>query len=135
MNAELQQIARHCLEGAERNAITFPQIVGLLADAGFDNYLVDYRRDLATYYHRDSDSITLPTHASEVPIPPAFDTAAIQSAIRDAQAQVPGYTYLGFCERVRAAGCAGYMVSIIGRRALYFGRTAETHVELFPTPA
>ncbi len=30
------------------------------------------------------------------------------------------------------AGCAGYFVSLIGRRAVYFGRTAETHVEPFP---
>jgi hypothetical protein len=38
----------------------------------------------------------------------------------------------GFCERVVVAGCAGYIVSFSGRRALYVGRTAETHVEHFP---
>ncbi|WP_293780352.1 hypothetical protein [Sphingosinicella sp.] len=31
-----------------------------------------------------------------------------------------------------AAGCAGYIVSFSGRRALYIGRTAEIHVEPFP---
>jgi hypothetical protein len=31
-----------------------------------------------------------------------------------------------------AAGCAGYIVSFLGRRVVYFGRTAETHVEHFP---
>jgi hypothetical protein len=41
--------------------------------------------------------------------------------------------YKGFCEKVLAAGCAGYIVSLAGRRAVYFGRTAETHVELFPS--
>ena len=34
--------------------------------------------------------------------------------------------------KVMAAGCAGYMVSFLGKRVLYFGRTAETHVEHFP---
>jgi hypothetical protein len=31
-----------------------------------------------------------------------------------------------------AAGCAGYIVSFLGKQALYYGRTAETHVEHFP---
>lgn len=31
-----------------------------------------------------------------------------------------------------AAGFEGYLVSLPGRRAVYFGRTAETHVEHFP---
>ena len=35
-------------------------------------------------------------------------------------------------ERAKRAGCAGYLVSFPGRRAVYFGRTGETHVELFP---
>lgn len=54
------------------------------------------------------------------------------AAIREAQALVPGYTYKGFCAKARAAGCAGYIVSFLGR-AVYFGRTAETLTEPFPT--
>jgi uncharacterized protein YbcV (DUF1398 family) len=45
---------------------------------------------------------------------------------------VPGYTYRGFCENVVKAGCAGYVVSLLGKRVLYFGRTGETHTEYFP---
>ena len=67
------------------------------------------------------------------PVAATFDAVAIQATVREAQALVPGYTYQGFCAKVTAAGCAGYMVSLLGRRAVYFGRTAETHVELFPT--
>lgn len=54
------------------------------------------------------------------------------AAIREAQSLVPGYTYRGFCAKARAAGCAGYIVSFLGRRAVYFGRTAETLTEPFP---
>ena len=61
-----------------------------------------------------------------------FADEDIQAAIREAQAGGAGYTYEGFCKKVKAAGCAGYIVSFSGRRALYFGRTAETHVEFFP---
>ena len=45
---------------------------------------------------------------------------------------MPGYTYLGFCRKAMAAGCAAYMVSFRGRRAVYAGRDAEMHVEHFP---
>ena len=42
------------------------------------------------------------------------------------------YSYRGFCEKAKEAGCAGYLVSFLGRRVVYFGRTAETHVEHSP---
>lgn len=34
--------------------------------------------------------------------------------------------------KLMAAGCAGYLVSFLGRRVVYFGRTAEIHIEEFP---
>jgi uncharacterized protein YbcV (DUF1398 family) len=132
MTASYEAIARNCLAASEDGSMSFPQIVGALIGAGFESYLIDFRSGRATYYLSDGESIGFPTHADDTPIAPAFDTAAIQAAIREAQQLVPGYTYLGFCEKVRRAGCAGYLVSFSGRRALYFGRTAETHVELFP---
>jgi len=122
-----------CLEGAENNAMTFPEIVGTLIREGFESYTIDFRRRTATYYLSDGDSVELPIPGTGVPVAPTFDSARIQAGIKQAQQLVPGYTYKGFCEKVAAAGCAGYMVSFSGRRALYFGRTAETHVELFPT--
>lgn len=93
------------------------------------------RQARATYYLPSGATLDLPCHESGVAVAPGFDAAAVMAAIREAQLKVPGYTYLGFCDKVKAAGCAGYMVSFSGRRALYFGRTAETHVELFPGQA
>ncbi|OYZ61148.1 MAG: DUF1398 domain-containing protein [Rhizobiales bacterium 24-66-13] len=114
--------------------MSFPQIVGALGEAGFESYAVDYRRATATYYLPGGESIELPAHRAAGAIAPAFDAARLQAAIGEAQQQVPGYTYMGFCEKAVAAGCAGYLVSFSGRRALYVGRTGETHVELFPSP-
>lgn len=127
-----KSVARRCLEGAESNTMTFPQIVATLMEEGFESYTVDFRRTVATYYMPDGDSIELPMHRIDVPVAPTFDAAPIQAAIREAQQLVPGYTYKGFCKKVASAGCAGYIVSFSGRRALYLGRTAETHVEHFP---
>jgi uncharacterized protein YbcV (DUF1398 family) len=132
MDARLRDVAQRCLEGAEDNAMTFPEVVKTLMQEGFESYAVDFRRASAIYYRDDGDSIELPTHRPSASIAPELNSAAIQSAIRDAQNLVPGYTYAGFCKKVMEAGCAGYIVSFSGRRAVYFGRTAETHVEHFP---
>ena len=91
--------------------MAFPQIVGALSDAGFESYAIDFRRATATYYLPEGESIELPTHRVDSAIAPAFDTTRMQAAIRDAQQQVPGYTYQGFCEKAAMAGCAGYIVS------------------------
>ena len=132
MTPEQRQTARACLEGAETDSMTFPQIVGRLIEAGFESYLIDFRRAAATYYLPDGENIDLPAHRIDTPIAPALDAAAMQAAIREAQQLVPGYTYRGFCEKAAAAGCAGYLVSFSGRRALYLGRDGATHIEAFP---
>ena len=132
MDDNRRSVATTCLDGAQANTMTFPQIVATLIQEGFESYAIDFRRAVATYYRADGDSVELPAHDIEVPVAPNFDPAAIQAAIKEAQQLVPGYSYKGFCKKVVAAGCAGYMVSFPGRRALYFGRTAETHVEHFP---
>lgn len=132
MDTRLAAVAEHCLRAAEDGTMTFPQIVGALIEAGFESYAVDFRRATAIYYRPDGDSIELATHRHEVPVAAAFDAPAVQAAIRDAQQLAPGYSYAGFCRRVMAAGCACYVVSFSGRRAVYLGRTAEFHVERFP---
>lgn len=132
METRLVEIAASCLRAAEDNAMSFPQIVATLMEAGFESYAIDFRRGTATYYLTSGDSVELPTSLEHGPVAPAFDTTTIQAAIKEAQRLAPGYTYRGFRQKVTAAGCAGYVVSFPGRRAVYFGRTAETHVEHFP---
>ncbi len=132
MDDQRKAIAKTCLEGAEENAMTFPQIVESLMAAGFESYEIDFRRATATYYLPDGDSVELVTQNIDMPVAPSFDSARMGAAVKEAQQLVPGYTYKGFCKKAAAAGCAGYIVSFSGRRALYLGRTGETHVEHFP---
>lgn len=131
MTANWKDIARSCLEGAELGAMTFPQIVGALTEAGFDGYAIDFRRATAVYYRPDGEAIELKATPT-APVAERFDASIVRQAIREAQALAPGYTYRGFCAKVAAAGCAGYLVSLPGRRVLYYGRTGETHTEHFP---
>lgn len=132
MHPDSHSIAAACLKGAEDGTMSFPEIVSTLVAAGFESYAIDFRRATATYYFPDGESFALPMDAPAIPVAAAFDAAPIRAAINEAQQQVPGYSYKGFCAKVARAGCAGYIVSFSGRRALYLGRTAETHVELFP---
>jgi uncharacterized protein YbcV (DUF1398 family) len=132
MNPDKTAIAQACLHAAESGTMDFPQIVATLLDAGFESYFVDFRRGTTIYYMPDGESVELQAPAVLGPVAKAFDTGAVQAAIREAQTNAPGYTYLGFCGKVRAAGCSGYTVSFLGRRAVYYSRSAEAHVEMFP---
>ena len=101
-------------------------------EAGFDGYAVDYRRNTRTYYLPDGQSEELESAFAPVPVAAHFDASAVKEAIHEAQQRVPGYTYKSFCAKAAKAGCAGYWVSFLGKRAVYFGRTGETHTEYFP---
>lgn len=132
MKTDWREVARATLEGSETDAVTFPQSVAILTEAGFDGYDVDFRRATRTYYRADGATIDLETAPTPMRVAARFDADAIKAAIREAQAQPAGYTYKAFCAKVMGAGCAGYLVSILGGRVLYYGRTGETHTEAFP---
>jgi uncharacterized protein YbcV (DUF1398 family) len=131
MNANWKDVARATLAGSEDGSVSFPQSLRLLVEAGFDGYAVDFRRNTRTYYMPDGQAHELAT-APTSPVGKHFDTATIKHALREAQMLAPGYTYKGFCAKVTEAGCAGYLVSLSGKRVLYYGRTGETHTEYFP---
>lgn len=132
MDSRLSEIAERCLRGAETGGMSFPEIVGELMQAGFESYAIDFRRATATYYLPDGENLVLPTHRHRTTIAATLNVATVQAAIKEAQQAAADYTYSGFCEKIMAGGCSGYVVSFSGRHAVYFGRTAETHVENFP---
>jgi uncharacterized protein YbcV (DUF1398 family) len=80
----------------------------------------------------DGDNVELSMPHSAGTISAVFDGREVAALVRWAQANGAEYSFPAFCERVKAAGCAGYLVSFPGRRVVYYGRTAETHVEMFP---
>lgn len=132
MNNHQISIAEKCLNAAYDKKMSFPEIIATLIDAGFEGYSVDYRCKTATYFLPDGDNVVLNTPPSPGIVAAHFDQPAIAAQIKWAQANPPEYSYAEFCKNVKELGCAGYMVSFSGRRVLYFGRTADTHVEHFP---
>lgn len=132
MNETQKATAKTCLEAAETNSMAFPEIVGALIGAGFESYMIDFRRRTASYYLPDGEFVELATHTIAAQMPPKLDIVQLQAVIREAQQQVQGYTYKLFCEKAVSTGCATYIVSFSGRRVVYIGRTGETHTEHFP---
>ena len=58
MKEELTSIATSCLNGAHDGSLTFPDIVGRLAGAGFDGYLVSISGRRVLYFDRDGATHT-----------------------------------------------------------------------------
>jgi uncharacterized protein YbcV (DUF1398 family) len=130
---DIDDIVRDCTAGSDEARLTFSQVVGRLMQAGVERYHADLRRAEKTYYRPDGWSEVV--KAAPVAREPAqgFSADGISAAIRAVQAQA--IDYKTFCEQIAAAGCVGYLVSIAGRRAVYYGRGGETFVEPFPSPA
>lgn len=133
MDRHLAKIAQDSVAAMQDGSLAFPQIVGRLIEAGFEGYTVDYRLNGVTFYLPNGAGVVVETTPAEGAVAAAFDADGIAAQVRAAQANEPGYTYKGFSRNVKACGCAGYIVSFPGRRVLYFGRSAETHVEHFPS--
>lgn len=133
MDRHLAKIAQDSVAAMQDGSLAFPQIVGRLIEAGFEGYTVDYRLNAVTFYLPNGAGVVVETTPAERAVAAAFDADGIAAQVRAAQANEPGYTYKGFSRNVKACGCAGYIVSFPGRRVLYFGRSAETHVEHFPS--
>ena len=132
MTDEMKALAARCMAGAHDGTMSFPQIVGALMADGFDGYFVDYRTGMASYYGTDGSAHAVAMAHRYEAVAQAFDTAEVQAAIRHAQSGAVDYSYDGFNARVTAAGCAGYLVSLSGRRVVYLARSGETHVEMMP---
>lgn len=131
MGADVKAVCEACSAGSEDGSLSFPQQLGMLSEVGVEGYYADLRRSIKIYYLPAGDSIEVAARSVGVLVSAEFDAGRIEAAVRLSQANA--HSYREFCEKVMAAGCPGYLVSMLGRRVVYFGRTAETHVEHFPT--
>ncbi len=132
MNDHQKHMAQACKQGAENDTMAFPDSVKQLTEAGFDRYVVDFCQATMTYYLPASESLTFSFLHEATAIPETFAVETIKDAIRAAQTKRENYTYQWFCQAVMEAGCIGYLVSLLGKRVVYFGRTGDSHVEYFP---
>ena len=130
MNKQTLTIIEGCAHASKAGTAHFGDVVKALTDAGVESYYADYRGNVTTYYLPNGDAHSIALVPPATPIGEAFDTAAIQAAIK--AAQQGEVMFPEFLARSRAAGCVGYMVWLAGRHVTYFGRLGQTHVEPFP---
>jgi uncharacterized protein YbcV (DUF1398 family) len=130
MDAAVRDVVLECTKASDEERVSFPEVVKKLIDAGVERYHADLLRSEKTYYLPNGESEVVPNHAVGIVPPREFSAQGVDAAVRAIQAG--NIQYKAFCERVAAAGCVGYFVSIAGRRAIYYGRTGDSHVEWFP---
>ncbi len=130
MPTSIHAVLADCISASIEERLTFPQIVGKLIAASVERYHTDLIRGENTYYLASGETEMLATGKGAAAAAAKFSAAGVESAVRAAQGGQIGYNE--FCRRVLTAGCAGWQVSMSGKRVVYYGRTGETHVELFP---
>jgi uncharacterized protein YbcV (DUF1398 family) len=130
MQAEITKVMQECTEGSDQERLSFPEVVMKLAHAGVERYHADLTRAEKIYYLPTGESHRVEA-ANVHAIPPSNFTAdEVAAAVKAIQQKE--IAYREFCERIAKAGCVGYMVSLAGRRAVYYGRSGDSYVEPFP---
>ncbi len=129
----LLQTIEACAQDSYAGTRNFGEIVGTLIEAGVESYYADFRAKATTYYTPSGEAVAVALHAPQEAVADAFDSAAMQAAVR--RAQRGEVKYPEFLQLSYKAGCVGYMVWIAGRHVTYFGRRGEAHVERFPGAA
>jgi uncharacterized protein YbcV (DUF1398 family) len=129
MDAHVKELVREMTNASDEERIAFPAVVKALMEVGIERYHADLVAGRRTFYLPDGEFEEVEAHkvggaAGE------FLAEGVEQAVRRIQRQEIGYRE--FCRLIAAAGCVGYFVSLAGRRAVYYGRTIDTHVEWFP---
>ncbi len=130
MDANVRNLVHECSLASDEGRETFPAIVAKLIDAGIERYHADLVRSEKTYYAAGGASEVVPNASVDAKAATTFSAIGVESAVKAAQSGE--IQYRTFCERVVAAGCVGYHVSIVGRRVVYYGRSGDSHLEWFP---
>lgn len=109
----------------------FPEIVGMLVEAGVEFYHVDYLALQKTFYGGDGGLVTVPIPLEGLPpVAAGFDAEALRANILDSQQN--HQSWRDFSIRAMKGGVQGYFAFLRGRRVTYLGRQGDQHTEWFP---
>lgn len=130
MKPQVKDVVIECTKASDEERIGFPEVVAQLLQAGIERYHADLERAEKTYFLPSGESEVVASAAIGAKPAREFRAEGVADAIKAIQAGT--IRYREFCARVMAAGCVGYIVSLAGRRAVYYGRTGDMHIERFP---
>jgi len=125
------EVFEACVAASFDGSMIFPQIVGMLDSDGVEWYSANLLIGVTTGYAEDGSHLQAKWPGIRLPaIGREFKGQEVEAAIRDSQAG--RIHYPEFLERIAAAGVTYYTVHIKGRKAIYFGRHGNFHIEPFP---
>jgi uncharacterized protein YbcV (DUF1398 family) len=129
MNADLiHEAARATHEGSR----PFPEIVGLLIEAGVEFYQVDYLSLTTIFHDGEGERVVVELPYEDLPaVAVDFDLDGVRADILDSQTK--GQNHQDFTRRAMLAGVQGYFAFLRGRRVTYLGRQGDQHIEWFPS--
>ena len=111
--------------------LSFPEVVQMLVAEGVESYRADLIRFEKIFYMPNGESYSEKFSFEASPVAVDFSETGVVAAIRAIQAK--RINYQEFLRQIMAAGTTHYSVYLNGKRAIYFGRKGEFHVEYFPS--
>ena len=133
MDTRTKDVIEECTRRSDESSIKFPDVVMKLMGAGVEGYHTDLVRSEKTYYLSNGESFVTPANPADGIAPQTFSAEGVADAVK--ASQQGKITYAEFCRRIVGAGCVSYVVSLVGKRAIYSGRTGDFHIEHFPQAA
>ena len=124
------QVMEEATSRSLQGTITFGEVVKNLLAIGVESYDADLVRMEKTYYMPNGE-----THIEELEfrgpvIAQDFKEQEVVAALKAIQKQE--INYVEFLNRILKAGTTRYIVFLTGKKAIYYGRKGEFHVENFP---
>ncbi len=122
-------VANECTILSDEEKITFPEVIHRLMKAGIELYYADLLHSSKTYYAGNTAHAVacLKKHGK---VADSFNSEGVVRAIK--QIQSGEIKYQEFIRKIMDSGVVCYMVFVKGRKAIYFGRNGEQHIEEFP---
>ena len=99
---------------------------------GVESYQADLVKHEKRFYMPGGETYVEAIDIELSPIADDFAHDSVISAIRAVQNKE--IDYRGFLSRIMEAGTISYTVFLNGKKAIYFGRKGDFHVENFPNP-
>lgn len=99
-------------------------------EEGVESYQVDLIQNLKTFYFPTGTAQVEKFDYQGPPVSLDFSSEKVVAAIRASQAGK--ISYVEFLNEILKAGVTQYTVYLQGKRAVYFGRLGDFHVEHFP---
>ena len=130
MEERVKAVVRELTAALEEERINFPDALQALMKAGVERCHADFCAGTKTWYMPDG-SFEI-TASRVIAASRDFNGEPVKEAVHAGEQGAIGYRM--FCDRLAAAGCVGYFISLAGRRSVYYGRTLAAHVEWFGPP-